>query len=375
MKIPQAENQYIEFKSEKVSAKTLAEEIVAFANAEGGDIWIGVEDDLRITGISRSYEEDIMNICRSAVIPPLQPAYEEVDSEIEGIKIARISIPKGVDRPYYTSKNQYYIRVGSTKRIVSREELIRLFQASGLFHYDRVEIDGTGGSNIDFSAITDYFSNYQISFAIESDDEKIRLLTASDVLGPNGKATLGGILVFGISPEKILPQAGIAFAHFSGNTIDAELLDKKNFGGSLPRQVDNALSAIKANRPVASTIEGTKRVESPHYPDKVFRELLVNATVHRNYSIIGSQIRIFMFSDRIEFISPGRLPNTVSIEKLSVGTSFARNPLLVRLMENLGYMDKLGRGLPMVCQETKKLNQEVIFEDSGEAFRVTLPWP
>ncbi|WP_155321290.1 RNA-binding domain-containing protein [Desulfosarcina ovata] len=364
----------MEFKSEKVSAKNLAEEIVAFANAEGGEIWIGVEDDLQITGISRSYEEDIMNICRSSVIPPLQPTYEEMDSKIEGIKIARISIPKGVDRPYYTSKNQYYIRVGSTKRIASREELIRLFQASGLFHYDRIELDGTGVSHLDFSAISDYFSNYQISFATESDDEKIRLLTASDVLGPNGKSTLGGILVFGISPEKILPQAGIAFAHFSGNHLDAELLDKKDFGGSLPRQVDNALAAIKANRPVPSTIQGAKRVESPHYPDKVFRELLVNATVHRNYSVVGSQIRIFMFNDRIEFISPGRLPNTVSIEKLSVGTSFARNPLLVRLMENLGYMDKLGRGLPMVCQEAKKLNTDVIFEDSGETFRVTLPF-
>ncbi|WP_083455744.1 ATP-binding protein [Desulfosarcina cetonica] len=73
-------------------------------------------------------------------------------------------------------------------------------------------------------------------------------------------------------------------------------------------------------------------------------------------------------------MSPGRLPNTVSIEKLSVGTSFARNPLLVRLMENLGYMDKLGRGLPMVCQEAKRLNTDVIFEDSGETFRVTLPF-
>lgn len=375
MKIPKAENQYIEFKSEKVSAKTLAEEIVAFANAEGGEIWIGVEDDLQISGISRSYEEDIMNICRSAVIPPLQPTYEEVDSEIEGIKIARISIPKGVDRPYYTSKNQYYIRVGSTKRIASREELIRLFQASGLFHYDRIEIDGTGISHLDTSAIADYFSSYQISFAAESEDEKIRLLTASDVLGPNRKSTLGGILVFGIRPEKILPQAGIAFAHFSGKNLDAELLDKKNFGGSLPRQVDNTLAAIKANRPVASTIKGAKRVENSHYPDKVFRELLVNATVHRNYSVVGSQIRVFMFNDRIEFISPGRLPNTVSIEKLPVGTSFARNPLLVRLMENLGYMDKLGRGLPMVCQEAKKLNKNVIFEDSGETFRVTLPWP
>lgn len=375
MKIPKGENQYIEFKSEKVSAKTLAEEIVAFANAEGGEIWIGVEDDLQISGISRSYEEDIMNICRSAVIPPLQPTYEEVDSEIEGIKIARISIPKGVDRPYYTSKNQYYIRVGSTKRIASREELIRLFQASGLFHYDRIEIDGTGISHLDTSAIADYFSSYQISFAAESEDEKIRLLTASDVLGPNRKSTLGGILVFGIRPEKILPQAGIAFAHFSGKNLDAELLDKKNFGGSLPRQVDNTLAAIKANRPVASTIKGAKRVENPHYPDKVFRELLVNATVHRNYSVVGSQIRVFMFNDRIEFISPGRLPNTVSIEKLPVGTSFARNPLLVRLMENLGYMDKLGRGLPMVCQEAKKLKKNVIFEDSGETFRVTLPWP
>ena len=117
------------------------------------------------------------------------------------------------------------------------------------------------------------------------------------------------------------------------------------------------------------------RKEKAHYPDKVFRELLVNAAVHRNYSITGSQIRVFMFSDRIEFISPGRLPNTVSIEKLAVGTSFARNSLLVRLMENLGYMDKLGRGLPMVCQEAKKIGKDVLFEDSGEEFRVTLRLP
>ncbi|MCD4721406.1 MAG: putative DNA binding domain-containing protein [Desulfobacula sp.] len=373
MKIPKSENQYIEFKSERVSAKVFAEEVVAFANAEGGEIWLGVEDDRQITGISRSYEEDVMNICRAGVIPPLQPSYQEV--VIEGAKIARIAIAKGVDRPYYTSKNRYFIRVGSTKRIASREGLIRLFQASGLFHYDLVEISGAGISQLDFSAIADYFSRYQISFASETEDEKIRLLTASDVLGNNGRPTVGGDLVFGINPEKILPQAGIAFAHFEGKELDAELFDKKNFGGSLPRQVDNALAAIKANRSVASRIQGAKRVEKANYPDKVFRELLVNAAVHRNYSIIGSQNRVFMFSDRIEFISPGRLPNTVSIEKLSVGTSFARNPLLVRLMENLGYMDRLGRGLPMVCQEAKRLKRNVLFEDSGEEFRVTLQWP
>jgi len=132
------------------------------------------------------------------------------------------------------------------------------------------------------------------------------------------------------------------------------------------------LAAIKANLPVASTLQGTKRIEAPHYPDKIFRELLVNAGVHRNYSITGSQIRVFIFQNRIEFISPGRLPNTVTVEKLIVGTSYARNPLLVRFMENLGYMDKLGRGLPMVYRETKKLNKSIEFIEGGEDFRVIL---
>jgi ATP-dependent DNA helicase RecG len=141
----------------------------------------------------------------------------------------------------------------------------------------------------------------------------------------------------------------------------------------LARQVEDGLAAIKANIRISSTIEGARRIEAPHYPDRVFRELLANASVHRNYSLYGVQTRVFLFNDRMEVISPGRLPNTVSIEKLPFGNSFARNPILVRLMENLGYVDKLGRGLPMVCQEAKKLGFEVQFEESGEEFRVLLP--
>ena len=86
--IPQAENQYIEFKSEKVQAKNFAEEVVAFANAEGGEIWLGIEDDREVTGISRSYEEDIMNICREGVIPPLQPVYHEIEVEGGGLPVS-----------------------------------------------------------------------------------------------------------------------------------------------------------------------------------------------------------------------------------------------------------------------------------------------
>lgn len=371
--IPSTENQYIEFKREETSAQTLAEEIVAFANGEGGEIWLGVDDQGKAVGLSRHYEEDVMNICRTAVIPPICPTYhllQTTNTQGATVNIARVSIPKGSDRPYYTSKNRYFIRVGSTKRVASREELTRLFQSAGLFHYDIVEVGGAQLKHLNQSAITDYFSRYHIDYLSEDEEERQRLLAASDIASERLIPTVGGLLVFGIAPERHLHQSGIAFAVFNGTEINSSLRDKKNLFGGLPMQVDNALAAIKANIPVPSEIEGTKRVDKAGYPDKVFRELLVNACVHRNYSIIGSQIRVFLFDDRIEFISPGRLPNTVKVSKLTTGTSFSRNPLLVRLMENLGYMDKLGRGLPMVYQEAKKLGKSVQFIDDGEEFRV-----
>ena len=372
--IPARESLHIEFKQEQVSSKDLADEIVAFSNGEGGEIWLGVDDQGKLTGISRNYEEDIMNICRTAVIPPVQPIYEEISLIDDTKKCAKITINKGTDRPYYTSKNRYYIRVGTTKRVASREELMRLFQASGLFHYDLVELQQGKLSYLNLSEIADYFERYKISFLEESEEERIRLIQASDFIGKNEKPTVGGLLVFGITPEKLLPQSGISLAVFDGNEINEKLNDKKEFFGSLPHQIDNALSAIEANIKTPSTIQGAKRLNEAKYPPKVFRELLVNACVHRNYSLIGSRIRIFLFQDRIEFTSPGRLPNTVSIEKLRVGTSFSRNPMLVRLMENLGYMDKLGRGLPMVCQEAKKMGKQIRFIDEGEEFKVVLEW-
>lgn len=196
----------------------------------------------------------------------------------------------------------------------------------------------------------------------------------TDILGEEFKPTIAGLLIFGLAPERMLPGSGVSFAHFAGMDLTEKLIDKKIINGPLPRQVDGCVAAIKTNLVIGSTIEGTRRRETLHYPDRVFRELVVNACVHRNYSISGSNIRVFIFSNRIEFISPGPLPNTVTIEKLSVGTSFARNPVLVRFMENLGYVDKLGRGLPMVCQEARRLGLEVSFQEDGQEFRVILPF-
>jgi ATP-dependent DNA helicase RecG len=205
-------------------------------------------------------------------------------------------------------------------------------------------------------------------------DEKIHLLQNTDILSEESKTTVAGLLVFGINPQRNLQNALISFAHYRGNQVTDELIDKKNIEGSLPNQVETALQVIKNNLLSPSTIVGSKRTETPHYPDKIFRELIVNACVHRNYSITGSRIRILMFDDRIEVISPGKLPNTVTVEKLRAGVSYAVNPVIVKFMENLRYIDKLGRGLPLVCQAAQKLGKEVLFEEIGEEFKVTLFW-
>lgn len=140
--IQNGENSYIEFKEENIRAKELAEEIVAFSNSEGGVILLGVDDEGNIKGVEEyKIEETIMNICRNSCIPHVVPLLEII--EVENKRIIVITVPKGCNKPYYTIDHKYYIRVGTTKRIASKEELLRLFQARGSLRYDIPQVEGT----------------------------------------------------------------------------------------------------------------------------------------------------------------------------------------------------------------------------------------
>ena len=142
--------------------------------------------------------------------------------------------------------------------------------------------------------------------------------------------------------------------------------------GNLPEIVEHAMIIIKNNIKTPSTIIGAKRIEKELMPGIVIREALVNALIHRNYSISGSKVRILMFDDRIEFHSPGRLPNTVTVDKMKIGVTYARNPFLVKYMENLRYIDHLGRGIPMIFKKLKDLNApEPTIEEKGEELILT----
>lgn len=372
--IANGENSYVEFKNEKVSPNDLAAEIVAFANFEGGIIIIGVEDDGSISGVtSEDIEEYLMNVCINNVVPGLIPIFEKFTTD-EGV-VVTLTIPKGVSKPYSVN-GRYYIRVGSTKRIATRDELMRLFQESGILHYDISPVYGSGIKDLNLEKVRDYFLKYNSFDLFEENEETIiNILTNADIMAKHENqsvCTVGGLLIFGINIEKYLPQSGISFAHFNGNDITSELIDKKNITGTLPEQVEKMMDVFYTNIKKPSTIVGLKRDEKEYYPNIVIRESLVNAVVHRNYQITGSKIRIFMFDDRIEFRSPGRLPNTVTIEKMKVGVSYARNPFILKYMENLRYVDQLGRGIPMILREMKKIGaREPDLRVEGEEFVLT----
>lgn len=374
--IQSGENFYIEFKEEKVKAKDLGEEIVAFANSEGGTILIGVSDDGNITGITdKKIEETIMNICRNNVVPNIIPSFEY--AIINDKKIVILGIPKGLSKPYSTVDNKYYIRVGTTKRIASREELLRLFEGNGSLHFDISPVINTSIKDLNLDVIRDYYLKYNAFDLYDEEKEQVeRLLINADILKElNGEkvCSVGGLLIFGKMPQRYLPQNGITFAHFNGSEISDELIDKKVIEGRIQDIAENTLTIIKNNILAPSVIKNLKRVEVEEYPKIVLREALVNSLVHRNYSIYGSKIRIFMFNDRIEFRSPGRLPNTVTTEKMKVGVSFARNPFLVKYMENMRYIDQLGRGIPMIIKKMKSITDiEPKLEEVGEEFILTI---
>lgn len=371
--LDQGENSSVEFKSSDVRAESLAREMVAFANSLGGIVFIGVEDNKQISGIQteKNWEEWISNVARTNINPPLSIEYTEIDLEEKRVGI--LIVPKGKDKPYQTNEGKFYIRIGSTNRIASNQELMRLFQQSGFFHYDAIPVEGTSIQVLNLSKLTKYFDSYQINFELLTENEKITLLKNSDILSDTGEVTIAGLLVFGIYPQKHLKMSSISFAVFTKNEINSELINKQTIEGNLDIQIDTVTSLIKTHIPIQSDIIGNKRESKDfHYPERVYRELLVNACCHRNYAIQGSKIRVFLFSDRLEVISPGRLPNTITVEKLIAGVSYSVNPVIVKFMENLNYMDKLGRGLPMVYLESKKLGKLVEFQEIGEEFKVTL---
>jgi len=190
--LQQGENASVEFKQAGVRPESLAKEIVAFA--KGGIILLGVNDQKIVTGISteQALEEWVMNIARDRIMPALEVEFHQ--HRLDNKRLAEITVPKGKDKPYQTG-GKYYIRIGSTNRIASQSELMRLFQAAGIFHYDGNGVDRTAIHDLNLTALDHFFNDYPINFSKESQDNKQRLLTNTDILNEQGQTTIEGLLI------------------------------------------------------------------------------------------------------------------------------------------------------------------------------------
>ena len=374
--IQTGENYYTEFKAELVSNNELSKEVVAFANAEGGTIYFGIDDDGTVTGIKMEagIEEKIMSILRNNCYPSLDAQALWVIHE--GKAVLQLNIAKGKFKPYSTKDGDFYIRVGSTKRKASKEELSRFLQSSGYFQYDNTPVAHANMNDLEMARISQYFRDiYKIDIFDKNEVPDIQklLINAKILTTSEGKVcpTVASVMIFAIKPQNILFHSGIVFARISGNEVYDEILDSKQLEGRLPDLIEQCLILFSLYNGKRSHFENGKRIDVEDYLDKVFRELIVNAVCHRNYSILGSRIRVLIMNDRYELRSPGRLPNTITIENVKTGASYLRNQLIFKFLNHYGYIENIGRGIPMCIRESLKYSGKPIdIAEEGEEFVV-----
>ena len=365
----------LEFKDERVRSESIAREMVSMANTLGGVILLGVQDDVSVSGLSgqKKWEEWVHNIARTALNPSLSVDINLLTIDEKVIMV--LEVPKGKDKPYQTVHDgKYWIRAGSTVRQATKEELSRLFQSAGLVHFDISGVNRASWRDLDQAKLSNYFSNvYDLDYRSTEDAEQKSILKNSSILVDDGEGlvpSVGGVLLFSKAPQNYLPHASISIAVINGTELTDEVVQKKEIGGVLPEQVDDTLGFLLLHVPEPLIVDDSpQRKDTLAIDRKVLREVLVNAVCHRDYSMAHQKTRILLFKDRIEVCTPGRIANTLTLEMIRYGNSAPRNIFLVKLMDNLRYIDGLGRGIPLII---KLMGDRVRFKEVGDRFCVEL---
>ena len=327
--IEKGEDSRHQFKSNITNVTSAAQEMCAFANSKGGMLVIGVDDQQNIVGLSKSdirRLNQLISNASSLIRDPINPETENI--KVNGKLVMVVHVPEGTNKPYIANDGAIYVKSGSDKRkVTSREELRRLFQESDILHADQVPVSGTTVEDIDLEYFDDFYRHdYGQSFR----DEEISLkaLLNNLNLAKEDRLNLAGLLLFGEAPQRFKPQFNIKAVHFWGNKETAdEYLDSEDIGGKLSEQYVLGMSFIKRNLPKVQKGKSRNTLGELRIKEGVFEELLVNALIHRNY-FIDAPIRLFIFNDRMEIISPGTLPNNLTIENIKYGVSNQRNPII-----------------------------------------------
>jgi ATP-dependent DNA helicase RecG len=381
--IADGEGQRREFKRLIDNAESVAGEIVSLANAQGGQLYIGVDDDGTIVGCPdpARVAQRLTHICRDRCRPPITPGLEQVSVGDQTIVVLDVSPALNRQKPYSTQGGRFYLRVGATKRDATGRELIRIAQGAGALHYDESPVRGAGLSALSERALDDY---YQRQFGMPLEDglrqsglsleQLLRNMRLLDDLEGRPTLTVAAVLVFGAHPQRFLPQGRLSAVAFDGTDEDSAILDRQEITGRLPHVIEDTRVFLRRNVRVAAQELGFERRDFPQYDLNALGEAVVNAVAHRDYSLSGSQIRLFVFSDRIEVRSPGRLPNSVTLDNIKLGVHAERNRRIASLLAHLGYMSAIGTGVPrLIIRLSRQLSErEPEYSLVGEELRLCI---
>ncbi len=369
------EDSTTQFKQDMTDANRLAEELVAFSNAEGGLLLIGVNDDGSVSGLDDAQISRINQLVSSTanenVKPPIYPLTDIMT--IQGKRIIAVSVRKGISRPYQTSKGVYFTKSGSDKRKMSPEELRRLFAESERLFADEEVLLRTDITDLNSEAFYAFLDadNHTIYEALKQGKLELATVLHNLELLRDGHLTLAGNLVFGKTPQRFSPSFYIDCVSFDGNDVGVEsFITKATIKGSLGQQYESSMQFLQINLrriPIEAGFNAQTRLE---IHEAVLGELLVNALVHRDY-YIQSSVKVFVFHNRVEIISPGKLPNSLTVEKIKNGLSVHRNPILNSVCRRVLPYSGYGSGI----QRVMKLNPAVTFIDDRdkEEFRCLIP--
>ena len=398
--IANGENSGVEFKGDDLRPEQLAKEIVALANLKGGSLLLGVEDDGSISGIQRAdLELWVMDtVFGRYVHPMILPYYEEV--AIDGRRVAVISLTEGAAKPYVLRNNgreEIYVRVGSTSRLATREQQARLFESGGLLHSEVLPVSGSTLDDLDLARLTDYLLNITgdpSAPATPADWEQRLAGLGFMVARPDGPlvCTIAGLVLFGHGPRRAMRYAGVRWMSFAGtdkeynaqddSVLDGPLLALWRGGPGEPREfVEGGLleRLVDRMRPFTTHAggelqDGVRRDAVERYPAEAVREAVLNALVHRDWTR-AMEVEVVNYADRLEVISPGSLQNSMTVEKMLAGQRSARNPIIVEVMRDYGYVEHRGMGVrrKIVPLTREFAGRDARFEATDDFLRVSLP--
>lgn len=340
------ETSYVQFKENLTNAVGTAQELIAFANTDGGQIMVGIADKSGdIIGLSfddiRRIRSLVVNAASEGVKPPLVIKTETI--EVSRKMVLVINVPNGTHKPYKDKDGLIFVKNGPDKRkVLGNEEIARLLQASGNMYAEEMPLTYTIAEELD---VREFRQFYEEKYQTTLDETDLPRLLANLRLGADERLNLAGAMLFAKHPEKVTPQFFILAVWFAGIDITGEKYHgSENIHGTIPQLFQRGLDFIKRALHRPQNGKDFNSLGELEVPEVVLKELLVNALIHRDYFIQDS-IKILVFDDRIEIRSPGKLPNNLTEAQIMAGIRRSRNAILSSLAPDLLPYRGLGSGI------------------------------